>query len=75
MAEKPMDLIHSSLEKKVLVEIRGNRVFRGILLGYDLHLNFVLANSEELANDEVIRSWGTVILRGATVIYISPIVS
>jgi len=74
MVEKPLDLIHNSLEKKVLVEIRGKRLFRGTLLGYDMHLNLVLSHSEELANDEVIRSWGNVVIRGATVVYVSPIV-
>jgi small nuclear ribonucleoprotein len=72
MAEKPLDLIHSSLEKSVLVELRGNRVFRGILKGYDQHLNLVVAETEELSNDEVLRRLGYIVIRGANVVYLAP---
>ncbi len=72
MAEKPLDLIHSSLEKNVLVELRGNRVFRGILKGYDQHLNLVMADTEELADDEVFRKIGYIVIRGANVVYVAP---
>jgi small nuclear ribonucleoprotein len=72
MAEKPLDLIHSSLERNVLVELRGNRVFRGILKGYDQHLNLVMAETEELADDEVFRKIGYIVIRGANVVYLSP---
>ncbi|MBU6996631.1 MAG: small nuclear ribonucleoprotein [Theionarchaea archaeon] len=72
MAEKPLDLIHGSLEKNVLVELRGNRVFRGILKGYDQHLNLVMADTEELADDEVFRKIGYIVIRGANVVYLAP---
>ncbi len=72
MAEKPLDLVHNSLEKNVLVELRGNRVFRGILKGYDQHLNLVMAETEELSNDEVFRKLGYIVIRGANVVYLAP---
>ncbi|MBU7011905.1 MAG: small nuclear ribonucleoprotein [Theionarchaea archaeon] len=72
MAEKPLDLIHSSLEKNVLVELRGNRVFRGVLKGYDQHLNLVMADTEELSDDEVFRKIGYIVIRGANVVYVAP---
>ena len=72
MAEKPLDLIHSSLEKTVLVEVRGNRVFRGILKGYDQHLNLVISETEELSDDEVFRRLGYIVIRGANVVYVAP---
>ncbi len=72
MAEKPLDLIHSALEKNVLVELRGNRVFRGVLKGYDQHLNLVMADTEELSNDEVFRKIGYIVIRGANVVYVAP---
>ena len=72
MAEKPLDLIHSSLEKNVLVELRGNRMFRGILKGYDQHLNLVMSETEELSDDEVFRKIGYIVIRGANVVYVAP---
>jgi small nuclear ribonucleoprotein len=72
MAEKPLDLVHNSLEKNVLVELRGHRVFRGILKGYDQHLNLVMAETEELSDDEVFRKLGYIVIRGANVVYLAP---
>lgn len=72
MTERPLDLIHGSLEKAVLVEIRGPRMFRGVLKGYDQHMNLVLAEAEELSNDEVLRRLGYVVIRGANVVYLAP---
>ncbi|MFQ5891834.1 MAG: LSM domain-containing protein [Candidatus Methanofastidiosia archaeon] len=73
MVEKPLDLIHRSLDKNVLVEIRGKRLFRGVLRGYDQHLNLVISDAEELEEDETMRKLGYVVLRGASVVYISPL--
>ena len=48
MAEKPLDIIHKSIEEAVLIELKGGREFRGILKGYDIHMNLVLKDAEEL---------------------------
>ncbi|MCD6513177.1 MAG: small nuclear ribonucleoprotein [Thermoplasmata archaeon] len=70
---KPLELIHSSLEKRVLVELRGGREYRGILEGYDHpHLNLILRNAEEYMNGEKKRDLKKVIVRGDNIIYISP---
>jgi small nuclear ribonucleoprotein len=55
-----------------MVELKGNREYRGILDGYDPHMNLVLKNAEELVNKEVIRKLPITIVRGDNVIYISP---
>lgn len=70
---KPLELIHSSLEKRVLVELRGGREYRGTLEGYDHpHLNLILRNAEEYVNGEKKRDLKKVIVRGDNIIYISP---
>ncbi|MDF2956501.1 MAG: Small nuclear ribonucleoprotein-like protein [Candidatus Alkanophagales archaeon MCA70_species_1] len=68
-----MDILNKSLNSPVIVRIRGGREFRGILLGYDTHMNLVLDETEELNDDATVkRKLGTVILRGDNVVYISP---
>ena len=72
MAEKPLDVIHKSLETNVIVELKGSREFRGKLTGYDIHMNLVLEETEELNDGEPIRSLGHVVVRGDNVVLVSP---
>ncbi len=70
---KPLDLIHESLESRVIVELRGNREYRGVLEGYDHpHLNLVLKKVEEIINGQKTRDIERVMVRGDNIIYISP---
>mgnify|MGYP000064707537 CR=1 FL=1 len=70
---KPLEVIHSSLEKRVLVQLRGGREYRGILEGYDHpHLNLILRNAEEFIEGEKKRNLEKVIVRGDNIVYILP---
>jgi small nuclear ribonucleoprotein len=53
------------------VSLKGGREIRGVLQGYDVHMNLVLDKAEETENGEI-RKLGTLIVRGDNVIYISP---
>ena len=55
-----------------IVELKGGRSYRGVLDGYDPHMNLVLRNAEELHNSEIKRKLEMTIVRGDNVIYISP---
>ena len=70
--QKPLHVLHESLNKSVLVSMKGNKEYRGILDGYDQHLNLVLKNVEEIINGESKGILNVVIVRGDNVIYISP---
>jgi len=72
---KPLDLLNKSLKSPVIVRIRGGREFRGILEGYDLHMNLILSDAEELNSDASVKSIvGEILMRGDNVVYISPTV-
>ena len=70
--QKPLNVLNKSLNKKVLVELKANREYRGILDGYDPHMNLVLKNAEELVDNESKRKFDITIVRGDNVVYISP---
>ncbi|MEA1993272.1 MAG: LSM domain-containing protein [Euryarchaeota archaeon] len=72
MAEKPLDIIHRSIGEAVLIELKGGREFRGTLKGYDIHMNLVLKKAEELKKGEVVRNFGYIVIRGDSVVLISP---
>ena len=52
--------------------LKGKREYRGVLDGYDPHMNLVLKNAEELVSGESVGRTATIIVRGDNVIYISP---
>jgi len=70
---RPFDVLNKSLNKNVLVKMKGNFEVRGLLSSFDVHMNIVVENGEELENGEVRKKLGTVLLRGDTVVYISPV--
>lgn len=70
---KPLELLHKSLNNQVMVELRGDRSYRGKLNGYDVpHMNLVLKGADELADGESVAKHDTVIVRGDSIIYVSP---
>jgi small nuclear ribonucleoprotein len=72
---KPLDVLNKSLKSPVIVRIRGGREFRGTLEGYDLHMNLVLSDAEELGSDSSVKTFaGEILMRGDNVVYISPTV-
>jgi small nuclear ribonucleoprotein len=69
---KPLSVLNQAVNKNVIVELKGKREYRGVLDGYDPHMNVVLKNAEEFYGGESVRKIGMTIVRGDNVIYISP---
>ena len=73
MTEKrPFDILNNALNNNVVVGIKGGLEVRGMMVSYDVHMNIVLEKAEQLKDGEVKRGLGTVLLRGDSVVYISP---
>ena len=70
--ERPLDLLNQSKGKEILVYLKNNKQFVGILITFDIHINIVLKDAKELENGEIKRNIGLTFLRGDTIIYISP---
>jgi small nuclear ribonucleoprotein len=70
--QKPLNVLNQAINKQVMVELKGNREYHGVLDGYDPHMNLVLKNVEELIGGKVIRKLSITIVRGDNVIFISP---
>lgn len=69
---KPLDLLQQSLHKRVMVEMKGGPSYRGVLDAYDQHLNLVLSSVEEVGPESVTPRAGVTLLRGDSIVYISP---
>jgi len=72
LSETAHKLLQENLGNRVLIRIKGDMEIRGKLKSYDLHLNIVLDDAEELKNDGTTRKLGTIVIRGDTVILVSP---
>jgi small nuclear ribonucleoprotein len=72
MAETTHKILNDSIGSIVLVKLKGANEVRGKLKSYDQHLNLVLEDAEEIYEDGRTRKLGTIVIRGDTVLFISP---
>jgi len=71
-ASRPLDALNKARDKRVIVELKNGKQFVGLLKAFDIHINVVLEEAEEMENGEVKRKLGVVFVRGDTIIMISP---
>jgi len=72
MSEMATHILEESLDKVVLVRLKGGRILRGKLKGFDQHLNLVLEDAEDTTDAENVKKLGSIIVRGDNVVIISP---
>jgi Small nuclear ribonucleoprotein, LSM family len=71
-AVKPMDVLRNSIDRNVLVDVKGNRGYSGILEGYDVYMNLVIKNAGETIGGETKGVYDRILVRGDNVIFVSP---
>jgi small nuclear ribonucleoprotein len=69
MAVKVLD---ESIDKVVLIKLKGGKTIRGNLRGFDQHMNLLLESSEEIPSEGEAKTIGTIVVRGDNVVMISP---
>ncbi len=47
----PLSVLNQAIGKNVMVKLKGRRKYRGVLDGYDPHMNVVLRNAEEYCKE------------------------
>lgn len=71
MSDRPFDTLKEALNSNVLIRLKGDKEIRGTLKAFDVHMNLVLDDAEEKEGEHN-KKLGKVILRGDTVVYVSP---
>jgi len=67
----PLNVLEKSVNRRISLLLKDNRVLEGKLVGYDDYMNMVLEDTED-TKDEQVRRIGTVVLRGNNVVTITP---
>ncbi|UXD21211.1 snRNP Sm [Ignicoccus pacificus DSM 13166] len=71
MTDTAHKVLAESLGSIVLVKLKTGKV-RGKLKTFDMHLNIVLEEAEEVSDDKT-RPLGTILIRGDSVVFVSPV--
>jgi small nuclear ribonucleoprotein len=71
-AMRPLDALNKARDKRVIVELKNNKQYLGVLKAFDIHINVVLEEAEEREAGEVKRKLGVIFIRGDTITIISP---
>ncbi|MGQ9543729.1 MAG: LSM domain-containing protein [Candidatus Bathyarchaeia archaeon] len=72
MSDIATKIFEESLNKVVLVQLKGGRNVRGKLYSYDQHMNLVIEDAEDVTEADKTKKLGTLIVRGDNVVWISP---
>ncbi|MFW9882577.1 MAG: LSM domain-containing protein [Candidatus Thorarchaeota archaeon] len=78
-SNRPIDYLKSSINKVILIKVKRNRLFRGILSGFDEHLNLYLEETSQLFEyqddegniREEHENLGNIVVRGDNVIFVN----
>lgn len=73
MTERPIDALDKAKGKKILVKLKNGEEIIGVLRALDLHLNLWLDEAEVQKSENKVRV-GTILVRGDTIVYASPVV-
>lgn len=69
--DRPIDALDRAKEKKVFVRLKNGEEITGVLKALDLHLNLWLENVEIQGENK--KKFQTLLIRGDTVLYASPV--
>ena len=73
MTERPIDALDRAKGKKIMVKLKNGEEVTGVLKALDLHLNLWLDEAEVTKNGENKIKFGTILVRGDTIVYASPV--
>ncbi len=69
--QRPLDVLGSSTDKKIIVKTKSEETVTGILKAFDSHINIWLDEATITGNDKEVKL-GKVLIRGDSIVYISP---
>jgi len=68
-----LEFLQTVLGQTVLIKLKGGKEIRGVLKSYDVHMNLILQDAEEIQKDGNVKKLGLLVVRGDNVVLISPV--
>lgn len=68
---RPLDALNEAKGKVVLLELKNGAQYVGKLQAFDIHINTVLEDAQEMEDGKPKRKLGKIFIRGDTIILIS----
>ena len=72
MADMIERVLDRSVGNTVLIKLRGGKTLRGVLEGFDQHVNLYMKSAEDVSDPLNVAEIGDIVLRGDNVIMVSP---
>ncbi|MBI4153773.1 small nuclear ribonucleoprotein [Candidatus Woesearchaeota archaeon] len=69
--DRPLDALNHARNKRVIVELKNKTQLVGTLKAFDIHINTVLEDAEELEDGQMKRKLGKTFVRGDMIVLIS----
>ena len=70
MVDDIKEILEINLGESIEIKIWFDRTLRGVLEGYDDHLNLYLKDSKDVSDPENVVDIGDIVLRGDTVVMV-----
>jgi small nuclear ribonucleoprotein len=71
--ERPFDLLNKSIGGRVMIRLKNGTEIRGVVSSFDVHMNLVMENAEELEEGNLKAKLGTILLRGGNILFVAPV--
>lgn len=68
---RPFDMLNGAINKQVLVQLKDNVQIRGKLKAFDVHMNIVLDDAEEIVDGKTKTKYVETLLRGDNIVWIT----
>ncbi len=70
--QRPLDVLGNASDKRVLVRMKSGESITGTLKAFDQHINLWLDESDVQGKDGNTVKLGTVLVRGDSIVFVSP---
>jgi small nuclear ribonucleoprotein (snRNP)-like protein len=68
---RPFDMLNNAINKQVLVQLKENVQIRGKLKAFDVHMNIVMEDAEEIKDGKTKTKYVETLLRGDNIVWIT----
>ncbi len=68
---RPFDMLNNAINKQVLVQLKDNVQIRGKLRAFDVHMNIVIEDAEEIKDGKTKTKYIETLLRGDNIVWIT----